>query len=306
MNKKIVEALNNYNFSFEKNQGYGYIEGYEVNIVNNPTQYGPIFYFSTFLSQSKKTDFICKFNSLKISLCQAGSFDFGVCVMVGALTAGGFGKKLNEVLPKILEILQELEAPKGNICPQTNEELIEENYQNVLLGSNVIKIKMSSKGIEAVLSYNEKSKEDYKAAPNNYLKGFLGILIGAIAGGAVTVILELIGFISWLSPFVSIFLGTFLYRKFGGKPTLVMLLMSFLTTLIVILGTLFVLYLVVCTKACNDASFAVEGIEAIKFCIDNVEGVKSAIISDFVVNIVIIVLYELFSIPAVLKQVRRV
>ena len=60
MNKHIVNSLKEYNFTYDKNYGYGFINGYEVNVFYNATAVGPVITFSTFLSQSKKNDFIFK------------------------------------------------------------------------------------------------------------------------------------------------------------------------------------------------------------------------------------------------------
>ncbi|MCQ2086714.1 MAG: hypothetical protein MJZ37_01365 [Bacilli bacterium] len=306
MNKKIIDALSNYDFQYEKNYGYGHIEGYEVNIINNPGQYGPLFYFSTYLPQTKRNDFVVKFNNLKLSLCQASYNDFGVIVMIGALTANGFPKKFHEVLPKILDILAELEAPKSDICPQSGEPLYEDNSKTITIEPGQIKYKLTLSAAEAVKSLVNKDDEDFAAAPNNYLKGFLGILIGAVAGAAITVIFEFLGFITWIAPFVAIFLGTFLYKKFGGKPTFVMIIMSFLTTLLVILGSLFVTYLIVCTNACAENGFTETGISALLLTIEYVDGFLGSFIGDFAINTIIIIVIELFSLSSLLKQIKKV
>ena len=70
MNKRIVELLSQYDFKFEKNSAYGHIEGYEVNVLLNTMGIGPIFIFSTHLSQEQKSDFIAKMNARKRSLVQ--------------------------------------------------------------------------------------------------------------------------------------------------------------------------------------------------------------------------------------------
>ena len=45
MNKHIINALSKYDFTFEKNNGYGHIDGYEVNVINNPLATGPVFFW---------------------------------------------------------------------------------------------------------------------------------------------------------------------------------------------------------------------------------------------------------------------
>ena len=78
MNNRIVELLCQYDFKFEKNSAYGHIEGYEVNVLLNTMGIGPIFIFSTHLSQEQKSDFVAKMNARKISLVQVQPSMFGL------------------------------------------------------------------------------------------------------------------------------------------------------------------------------------------------------------------------------------
>ena len=52
MNKHIVNGLSKYNFEFDKNHGYGFIDDYEVNVFNNSLAGGPFFIFLTYLSEA--------------------------------------------------------------------------------------------------------------------------------------------------------------------------------------------------------------------------------------------------------------
>ena len=51
MNKHIINSLSEYNYTFDKNYGYGFIYGYEANVYNNPMATGQIFMFSTLFKQ---------------------------------------------------------------------------------------------------------------------------------------------------------------------------------------------------------------------------------------------------------------
>lgn len=63
MNKHIVNGLSKYNFEFDKNHGYGFIDDYEVNVFNNSLAGGPFFVFLTYLSEAQKNEFIKKMKS---------------------------------------------------------------------------------------------------------------------------------------------------------------------------------------------------------------------------------------------------
>ncbi len=305
MQKCITNALANYNFVYSGNNGYGRIDGYEVNVFNNPMDTGPIFAFSTFLPQSKKNDFITSVNSLKISLVQADAFEFGVMVKIGAMTGKQFEKKFPNVIEQILRILQELEAPKADVCPQSGETLDAENCKLATMPNTNFKFYLSQNAIETVNSGIEKSNEDFQNAPNNYLKGFIGIAIGAIAGIVVAFVAGLMGYITSFAPLVSIFLGVFLYKKFGGKQNHMMIIMSLGTTLVAIVGYLLALYIIVANQAVAEINLALSGFDALKFCLENAPEFKEAFVSEITTNAIFFLIAGGASIANLLKMIRR-
>ena len=306
MQKYVTNALANYNFVYSGNYGYGRIDGYEVNVFNNPMDTGPIFAFSTFLPQSKKNDFVLKLNQRKLRLVQAEGFDFGVMVKVSALWSyKEFSTKIPEMLTAVLEILQELDAPRSNICPQSGEVLAEDNCKIITLPNSNYKICLTSNAIETVNSGIEKSNEDFQNAPNNYLKGFIGIAIGAIAGIAVAFIAGLMGYITSFAPLVSIFLGVFLYKKFGGKQNYMMIVMSLGTTLVAIVGYLLALYVIVANQAVAEINLSMSGFEALRFCLENSDEFKQAFVSEITTNAIFFLIAGGVSVGNLLKMVRR-
>ena len=295
----------NYNFVYSGNNGYGRIDGYEVNVFNNPMDTGPIFAFSTFLPQSKKNDFITSVNSLKISLVQADAFEFGVMVKIGAMTGKQFQKKFPNVIEQILRILQELEAPKADVCPQSGEILDAENCKLATMPNTNFKFYLSQNAIETVNSGIEKSNEDFQNAPNNYLKGFIGIAIGAIAGIVVAFVAGLLGYITSFAPLVSIFLGVFLYKKFGGKQNHMMIIMSLGTTLVAIVGYLLALYIIVASQAVAEINLSMSGFEALKFCLENSDEFKQAFVSEITTNAIFFLVAGGVSIGNLIRMIRR-
>ena len=69
------------------------------------------------IASSGSSEFIKKMKSYKFHLVQTHVFDWGVTIMIGSLTAKSFEKKLEKVLPKILETLESINAPKKDVCP---------------------------------------------------------------------------------------------------------------------------------------------------------------------------------------------
>lgn len=242
MNKHVIEVLNRYDFQIDKHLAYGFINDYEVNVFEGPMTNGPIFFFSTYLNDVKKQLFVTQIKQRKLSMVQANYFEFGVFVIIGAMSGKGFAKKYDEVMGIILSTLESLEAPKKDICPLTGVELDEEN-SNINYLNNGVKIKMTHEALNDINKKIEQVNEDFVNAPNNYLRGFLGILLGALTGLVISIILNYLGFVSSVSSIVSIFFGIFLYKKFGGKPNGVMIAMSLITTLIFMVGFVLIIYM---------------------------------------------------------------
>jgi hypothetical protein len=305
MNKHIVNALSKYNFTYENNYGYGDIEGYEVNVFNNSLSVGPNFVISTFLSEEQKRTFVLRFKDCKFPLCNAQYFDLGVVVTIGAITARTFEKKFDKVMPKVLSILSELGATKKDRCPVTGEEINELNSSLVPMPNTYFKIRISNDGHIKENEKITKENDDFKKAPNNYLKGFIGILLGAIVGAAITLVAGYFGYITAYAPVVAIFLGIFLYKKFGGKPNYVMVAMSFVTVLVLIMGAWLSANVLLATKVLADAGYDYKGFEALGFFLVNSEEYASAFYLDLTLNVLFILMAEALSFISVRKMIKR-
>lgn len=305
MRKFIRETLKPYDFQFERNAGYGVINGYEVNVTINP-YIGPSFLFSTYLPMEKKKEVANRIVALSGSKLRASAHEQGIILnMAYAGTIFTYPKRFNEVLPFVFQALEEYEAPKNNICPQTGEELTEENSKLARLPKSEFKVRMSSSGVTALNADINKSNEDYKNAPNNYGRGFLGILIGALAGAILTVVFGLMGFITFIAPIGAIILGTFLYRKFGGKPNAVMIVMSFIITLITIFCAFIIVYVVTATTICLQAGVDKSGFEALKTCLELSEEFERTFYLDLGMNGLFVLGAEAGSIAFLVRSIRR-
>ena len=304
MNKHITNVLAKYDFTFNENYGYGHINDYEVNVVNYPSSIGPSFFISTYLTQAQKNDFILRVNALKISMLVPQAFDYGVVVMIGAMTGKRFEVKFDDTMAKIMQILDELEAKKKDICPQSGEILNEDSRTIVVPGSK-LKVLLSNNAIATINSNIEKSNEVFENAPNNYLKGLGGIAIGALAGVALTILFWYVGFVTTLAPLVSIILGIFLYKKFGGKANWVMILLSFVVTLVFILGAFTLVYAIGAKNACDEAGYTYSLFEALGFCLDFSEEFRRQFYLDLALNAAFILLAEGFSIYGLIKSIKR-
>lgn len=294
-------------FLLKKNYGYGFINDYEVNILI-PIGAAPVFTFSTFLSDSKKNEFIQKVIEKKLRFVKPQAFEYGVMVMIGAVTSGQFDKKIPETISIILEILESLEAPKKDICPKTGKTIDEQDSKLVYVTGNgtCARIRLSNEAVELVNNEIEKSNEEFEKAPNNYLKGFCGVLAGAFAGIALTVIFALAGFITAFASIASIFLGVFLYKKFGGKPNTVMIIMSLVTTVVFILGAVTLIYMAAANDLVKEAGLTItNGFKALGYCIKNDSEFKKEFLMDIALNSLFILVGGAYSISSLIKMIKR-
>lgn len=55
MNKHIMNALKDYEFTYGKKHGYGHINGYDVTVLNLLTSGGPIFFYLNIFTAWKET-----------------------------------------------------------------------------------------------------------------------------------------------------------------------------------------------------------------------------------------------------------
>lgn len=304
MRKFIEETLQPYNFQFDRNSGYGAINGYEVNV--GVGYVGPTFLLSTYLPMEKKKEVAARIYALTASKMRASACEQGILFnLASAGTIFTYAKRFNELLPFVLQALEEYQAPKNNICPMTGEELNEENSRLVNLPNSTYKVRMSNGGIATFNNNIEKSNEDFKNAPNNYGKGFLGILIGAVAGTVLTVIFGILGYITFFAPAVSILFGTFLYKKFGGKRNYMMIVMSFVTTLVFIISAFFIVYMITATAICVEAGVNKAGFEAFKTCMELSTDFERMFYVDMGLNALFILGAEGFATYGLIKSIKR-
>lgn len=304
MNKYIVKALSGYKFDFEKYYGYGIINDYEVNVYNNPIDVGPIFFISTYLSEDKKNEFVSKLNQKKLIFVSGYAFEYGVAVQIGAFTSMGFEKKFRKVFPIVLDILSELGALKDNACPQTGIEF--DDYARLVdISQYQIKVKLSLDGIKSINENIDKSNENYNNQPNNYLRGFCGLLIGGIVGAVVAFILDLLGVISTVSPAIAIILGVYLYKKFGGKPNVVMILMSIFVTIVCIFLPSFIGYISIANELCSKGEKILSGFEAFSYCLSTNSEFSRLFKAELLYNIVFTLLAVVWCAIPLFKSLKR-
>ncbi len=304
MNKKLEEYCLNNGLEVKGNYAYGNMKGYEFNFFYNAmSSNAPVsFYISFYTDNNAKIKILEEIKSLKIRYLIYKMDNFGIMFGLNDFTAGALMKKLDGIIDNIVTVLNDNNVKKEEYCPLCGEDHDETSKVGKLNDCN---FKLHSRCIEELNVAIEEENQEFDEMPNNYLKGFLGALIGSVAGVASFVVLYFLGFISAISAFLSIWLGSLLYTKFGGKQNIMMIIMTFVLTIVSLLLTVWLMYMLAAVGiVVADTGIAVSGIDAFKIMMTD-SGFIGAFASDMIMTVIFTLLgvgYEFF---AMLKKVKR-
>lgn len=243
MNKKFENYFKEQGFEIKGNNAYGTLRNYEVsvnvNMFNNKT---PLMIHIAFYADSDaKRNIVNQIRDLKIKYCVYEANVYGLLLGLNdPLTVGSLIKKLPGILDSILNVIDSNNVLGIGYCPVSGNQLdVDTKKYNV----EWLRITLDSNSVENINAIIEEENKDFDEAPNNYLRGTFGALIGAAVGVVSLIILFFMGFISALSAFISIILGTFLYKKFGGKQNRMMIVIVASISIVAMLLSVFLLYL---------------------------------------------------------------
>lgn len=241
MNKNLKQYLENKGMIVETASAYGIIEGYETNFVldgfdnQNPIK----MQISCYLSAYDKEKVVKEISDLRMKEVKVIGNRFGILLSFTVATMKKLIKVLEELLEKVFVILNDNGAFGSEYCPICASEFNDETKK--LCSVNGLKISIDMDCVTEINHQIKSENEEFKNAPNNFVKGFVGALMGALVGAIIAIILYFLGFISAISGFVAVILGTYLYKKLGGKPNKIMAITVVATSFVVlILTTIFV------------------------------------------------------------------
>ncbi len=303
MNKKLEEYCLKNGLEVKGNYAYGNMKGYEFNFFYNAmSSNAPVSFYISFYTDNNKIKILEEIKSLKIRYLIYKMDNFGIMFGLNDFTAGALMKKLDGIIDNIVTVLNDHNVKKEEYCPMCGEEHDETSKVGKLNDCN---FKLHSRCIEELNIAIEEENQEFEEMPNNYLQGFFGALIGAAAGIVSFVILYFLGFISAISAFLSIWLGSLLYTKFGGKQNIVMVIMTSVLTIISLLLTVWLMYMLAAVGlVIVDSGMPISGMEAFKIMMTD-SSFSAAFTSDMIMTIIFTLLgagYEFFG---MLKKVKR-
>lgn len=304
MHKRFKEYFELRGATVSGERAYGVINGYEVNFsgaVPYADNRGGVTLHISFYSFDENRRAIE--NEIKIFSTKFVSYSFdnyGVQFRITDWTSGKIADKVDEIINKVTEVLKNNNALGSGYCPVCGVPVNEQNSAKRNIEGKQITIDndCANKINEAITQENL----EFENAPNNYFKGFLGALIGAVAGAVIAIILYLVGFYAGISSFVAFFVGVLLYKKFGGKPNKMMLVIVTVTTFVMIMASIMLLYLLAAVGF-TEGKYGM--FEAFTICMSDVEGFESSFIADMAMTLLFTVVGCVSEIVKTARNIKR-
>ena len=207
--KKIYDALGL--VEKEKNVFYGVYKGYELTLAVNQQFY---IHLNFFADGNVKAQAVRVFHTTSNqTMTNVGISVYGLAATVNGMTANSALKKLTEKLDATIAYLNVNEAKGVGYCPCCGEEC--DLLKTIRV--NDVYVSLDDKCYNEVAKVAAVEEQQYNEQPNNYLKGFIGAVLGAGIGAVAWIVLYYIGFLSALTAVLAVFLGNYFYVKFGGK-----------------------------------------------------------------------------------------
>ncbi len=271
MNRKVQDFLTQHNLAVMGNSAYGVYGDFETNFVFSPAtgRYPLFFHFSCYASDVQRQEILSAITSENFKFLQANFSAFGLSVAISGMTISSAVKTLESTLNRICAIMKEHGSLGIGYCPVCGQSLNLDNSKKCNIDGMTISI--DNVCVDTINAQITEENKNFQQAPNNYLKGFAGALLGSLAGVAVAVLLYVLNFISAISSFVAVMLGAFLYKKFGGKPDKMMVVIVSLTSFVMMMLTIPVIYIVASGMAASENGVDMSAFEAFQYVMQDAE-----------------------------------
>ena len=295
MNKKFAQFFTDLGMTVEKNNAYGIVKGYETNasisIFDNVSPYK--MHISFYATDDGKRNIETALNGLALKSFNFQFTQYGIMLGFNAITVNKLLATMSETLDKVYAVLAENGATGSNCCPICGKPLDPSSSRKCNINGFTVTIEN-----DCVNSLNEAinaENQQFDNAPNNYLKGF---------AAALTVILYLVGYVSSICAIVAVVLGAFLYEKFQGKPNKMMIVIVTATTLVCMVASIFVTYIVAAGAAAKEVGLHANGFQAFELCMGD-----SAFKSAFFTDLALVLVYSAIGIGVeiymLMKKIQR-
>ena len=304
MNKKAVTYFTNLGLKVSGNAAYGNFKGYELNaaVVMLDTVAPVKMHVSLYATNEVKAEIVKEIKSFKFKYFVVAEDLYGISLGFNdALSIGRLLNRMDDMLDKIFEVFKKHDAKGIGYCPVCGEELKEESKKYKIDFAQITIDTTCVSGINEAISQDN---EDFKNAPNNYLKGTIGALLGAFVGVVIFVVLFYFGIVSALTSLVAVLLGSFAYKKFGGKPNAMMIVIVTIVSVVSMLLTITGIYVLAAEVIAPEFGFSSTGIQAFTDML-TVQEFSSEFASNFTMTAVYTGFGVIFEVFALSKSIKR-
>ena len=235
MNKKLAAALQQHGMTVTGNSAYGTVQGYEMSLrAPSPMEQSAYFlHVSFYASEEKKQEAaneIARFgNKLRV---ENSAYGLTITLPQPVFTLNPLIEAIGVLFEKLPALFKQKEIPGADVCPYDGNPMTENSRRCVMNGFFVT---LNNDCISSINKAIEEENRLFANAPNNYLQGICGALVGGVVGAALVIALYFMDYVASISAIIAVMLGAFLYRKFGGKPNAVMIVIVSVISLIFIL-----------------------------------------------------------------------
>lgn len=262
MNKKLNIFFTNLGLNVTGNSAYGNLKGFEVSVnVSMLDQVSPVkIYVNLFADEDTKLTIVNRIKALNYKNFTVNMDTYGIILGFNdPLTVGKLLNRMPDMLDKIFEVLTTYSAKGSGYCPICGEELKEDSKK---IKNGWVLVTIDNECITKLNNIIEIENKEFNDMPNNYFKGAMGACLGAVVGIVAYVILFFIGFITSLTSFIAIILGSYLYKKFGGKQNFVMIIILSVISILSMVLAVFGIYVLAAQNLAPLFEFSSTGIKA--------------------------------------------
>lgn len=265
MNKYIAEFFTSNKMTINGNEAYGVVRGYEVFGMLSVFDSADPFklHVSFYATEEQKRNIEECLRRAEIKRMHFSFTEYGLYIGLNDLTVKKLAIRLPSIVDVIFGALDKNGASGWGYCPSCGKPVECPQDKTHTIGS--VRVTLCDECFEKINKEITKSNKEFEQAPNNYLFGFCGALIGGIVGAALSVLIYVLGYVSSISAIVAVLLGSFLYQKFHGKPNAMMIVIVSATSLVCMAASIFITYVVAAGISAAEAGVNMTSMEAFKF-----------------------------------------
>ncbi|MDE5546839.1 MAG: hypothetical protein K2I88_05190 [Anaeroplasmataceae bacterium] len=288
MNKKLITFLTENNFTIESESAYSYVNEYQVSISQERTQNALYGGMSTIIQvfshleaeQLPSIQAFIKENKRTMHLIRYEVTELGVCIAVM-----NHFDTLMDTIQRITNYLNSQNTKNKEYCPITGEVLDEATKRKLYYNDFIVFLNEGS--VELLNAQIEKAEQDFQNAPNNYLKGTLGAIVGGALGAIVWVVLgALAGVMSgWIAFLIAILAGLG-YDKMKGKATNMKFVIAAIVTLCYVVISMLLVYILIVKSVMAENGLEGNPLTVLFELIELDDEIKSGFITDMILAVV--------------------